>query len=87
VPKWMTLRNAPIWLPLLSSLRDFLAFQYIFSFEPGITEHAVRVGYTWMLPGSLVGGGFVAVGSNLLLALVVGLVCRWFADRRTRNVG
>ena len=81
----MNLRNAPIWLPILSFVRDFLAFQYIFSYEPGITEHAVRVGYAWMLPGSLIGGGFTAVGSNLLLALVVGFVCRWFAKRNARK--
>ena len=43
--KYLHLQTAPIWLPLLFLLRDFLAFQYIFSFEPGITAHAVRVGY------------------------------------------
>ncbi len=78
-------QNRPIWMPLLAFFRDFLAFQYIFSFEPGITDHAVKVGYTWMLPGSLIGGGFVAVGSNLLLALAVGLICRWIGIRRMRR--
>lgn len=50
MPKWLNVRNAPFWLPLLSFVKGFLAFQYIFSFEPGITDHAVRLGYTWMLP-------------------------------------
>jgi hypothetical protein len=86
MPKWMSLKNAPVWLPIFSLLKDFAAFQYIFSFEPGITEHAVRVGYMWMLPGSLVGGGFVAVSSNLLLALAIGLFCRWCFNRRTSSV-
>jgi hypothetical protein len=63
----------------LAFLRDFLAFQYIFSFEPGITEHAVRVGYMFMLPGSLLGGGFIAIGSNMAFAFCIGLVLYAFA--------
>ncbi len=77
-----TRRNAPIWLPTLIFVRDFLAWQYIFSFEPGITEQAVYRSNLFMLPGSLVSGGFVPMGLNILLAIGVGLVIRWSERRR-----
>jgi hypothetical protein len=81
----INLRTAPVWLPLLALVRDFLAFQYIFFHEPAITEHAVKVGCLFMLPGSLVGGGFVSVVANIVLALGVGLICRWLANRPHHN--
>jgi hypothetical protein len=75
-------RNAPLWLPALIFVRDFLAWQYIFSFEPGITEQAVYRGKLFMLPGSLVPGGFLPMAINLLIALVGGLFIRWSAPDR-----
>jgi hypothetical protein len=75
---WMfSRRNAPIWIPALIFIRDFLAWQYIFSFEPGITDRAVYVGKLFMLPGSLVRGAFVPMAINLGIALLVGLFIRW----------
>jgi len=83
--KYFNLKTAPIWLPLSILARDFLAFQYILSYEPGITEHAVRVGYMFMLPGSLVGGGMTTVVANFIIALCVGLLLRTIAIRRSKN--
>jgi hypothetical protein len=74
---YFTRLNAPIWLPAIVLLRDFLAWQYIFSFEPGITEQAAYRGKLFMLPGSLVAGGFLPLGINLGIALAIGLLlCR-----------
>jgi hypothetical protein len=81
----INMKTAPVWLPLLAFARDSLAFQYLFFHEPAITEHAVKVGYLFMLPGSLVGGGFVTVVANMVLALGAGLICRWMATRRQNN--
>ena len=80
--RYFTRRNAPVWLPALIFLRDFLAWQYIFSFEPGITEEAVFRGKLFMLPGSLLSGGFAPMALNLALALGIGLVLRWSARPR-----
>ncbi len=80
--RFFTRRNAPIWLPALVFVRDFLAWEYIFSFEPGITEQAVYRGKLFMLPGSLVGGGFVPLLINLAIAVVVGFALRWSARNR-----
>ncbi len=80
--RFFTRRNAPIWLPALVFVRDFLAWQYIFSFEPGITEQAVYRGKLFMLPGSLVTGGFVPMLLNLVLALAIGLLLRRSAGTR-----
>lgn len=79
-------RTAPVWLPLLAVARDFLALQYIFFHEPGITQQDVKVGYTFMLPGSLVGVGFFStMAANMSLALGIGLICWWYSRRRPKN--
>lgn len=41
--------------------------EYIFSFEPGITDHAVRVGYRFMHP----------VRWSEVASLQSQLICRW----------
>ncbi|MHB8218102.1 MAG: hypothetical protein ACYDDS_18670 [Candidatus Sulfotelmatobacter sp.] len=74
-----TRRNAPIWLPALTFVRDFIAWQYIFSFEPGITAQAVYRGKVFMLPGSLISGGLPPMAVNLAIALALGLLLRWLA--------
>jgi hypothetical protein len=83
--KNINLKTAPIWLPLLFLARDFIAFQYIFSFEPGITQHAVTVGYTFMLPGSLIGGGMTTISANLAIGLCIGFLLRFVAQRRAKR--
>jgi hypothetical protein len=82
-----TRRSAPIWLPALIFVRDFIAWQYIFSFEPGITAEAVYRGKLFMLPGSLISGGLAPMVVNLAIALVVGLLLRWFARGPARQTG
>ena len=79
-----TWRNAPIWLPALVLVRDILAWQYIFSFEPGITQEAVFRGKLFMLPGSLIAGGLVPLAINLAIGVGIGFLLRLSA--RT-NVG
>jgi hypothetical protein len=79
-----TRKNAPIWLPSLIFVRDFLAWQYIFSFEPGITENAVFRGKLFMLPGSLAAGGLGIILINLAIALAIGIVIRW-SERQPEN--
>jgi len=74
--RYFTRRNAPFWLPALVFLRDFLAWQYIFSFEPAITEQAVYRGKLLMLPGSLLAGGFLPMAVYFAVALVIGLLLR-----------
>ena len=74
-----TRKNAPIWLPSIIFVRDFLAWQYIFSFEPGITEKAVFRGKLFMLPGSLFAGSFGIILINVAIALAMGIVIRWSA--------
>ncbi len=74
--RFFTRRNAPVWLPALIFLRDFLAWQYIFSFEPGITERAVYRGKLFMLPGSVIAGGFLPMAINLAVAFGIGLLLR-----------
>ena len=71
-----TRKNAPIWLPAIIFARDFLAWQYIFSFEPGITEKAVFRGKLFMLPGSLFAGSIGIVLINVAIALAIGIVIR-----------
>ena len=80
--RFFTRRNAPIWLPVLVFLRDFLAWQYIFSFEPGITDEAVYRGKLFMLPGSLFAGFPLWV--HLALAVGLGLLLRWTSSPRLR---
>jgi hypothetical protein len=80
----LTRRNAPLWLPAIDFVRDFLAWQYIFSFEPGITEQAVYRGKLFMLPGSLVRGGFEPMAINIVIAFVAGLFLRW-SSKALRN--
>jgi hypothetical protein len=82
---FFTRRNAPIWLPALIFVRDFLAWQYIFSFEPGITAEAVYRGRMMMLPGGLVPGGFTVIAVNLVIAFCIGLVLHWSARPRLEN--
>ena len=81
VRQFFTRHNAPIWLPALVFVRDFLAWQYIFSFEPGITEQAVYRGKLFMLPGSLIAGGFAPLLVNLAIAAGIGFALRWSARR------
>lgn len=80
-------RTAPVWLPLLAFARDFLAIQYIFFHEPGITDRDVKVGYMFMLPGSLVGVGFLStMAANIALVLGIGLICWRYSRRRPKNI-
>lgn len=79
--QFFTRRNAPIWLPAIVFVRDFLAWQYIFSFEPGITEQAVFRGKLFMLPGSLIVDGFLPMLVNLAVGASIGLILRWSARK------
>lgn len=80
-------RTAPVWLPLLAVARDYLAIQYIFFHEPGISQQDVKVGYLFMLPGSLVGIGFFStMAANMSLALGIGLIFWWYSRRRPENI-
>ena len=79
--QFFTRRNAPIWLPVIVFVRDVLAWQYIFSFEPGITEQAVFRGKLFMLPGSLVAGGFLPMLINIVVAVSIGFAVRWSAQK------
>ncbi len=69
-------RNAPVWLPALVFLRDFLAWQYIFSFEPGITEQAIFRGKLFMLPGFPRCWQLLADADQSCSCLGVGLLLR-----------
>jgi hypothetical protein len=87
VSRLISARTAPVWLPLLAFARDFLGIQYIFFHEPGITQHDVKVGYMFMLPGSLVGVGFfTTIAANMVLALGIGLICWSYSRRRPKNI-
>jgi hypothetical protein len=46
-----SLKFAPIWLPIAFLLRDIAAWVYVFSYEPGITEKAVRIHHFLLIPG------------------------------------
>jgi hypothetical protein len=45
------LRSPFVWLPTGFFLRDVAAWIYVFSYEPGITEKAVRIHHFLLIPG------------------------------------
>lgn len=45
------MKSAPTWLPVAFLLRDIAAWIYVFSYEPGITEKAVRIHHFLLIPG------------------------------------
>lgn len=73
--------TAPIWLPIAFVIRDFLAWQYVFSYEPGITERAVRIHHFLLVPGIFYGVGW-STPINVLFGLILGLAIRSAARKR-----
>ena len=72
---WSRLKGRPfIWLPIAFLVKDLAAWQYVFSYEPGITEKAVRIHHFLLIPGVFYAVGWstptnVAFGAALGLAL------------------
>jgi len=69
-------RQSWLWLvipPLFFTVKDFLAIQYLWSHEPGITEEVANNFALLLLPGTL----FFVAGSapvvNLAFGIVLGL--------------
>ena len=76
-----TLKTAPIWLPVAFLFRDIAAWEYVFSYEPGITEKAVRIHHFLLIPGTFFTVGW-SLGLNLLFGLALGFGLREAALRR-----
>jgi len=76
-----TLKTAPIWLPVAFLFRDIGAWEYVFSYEPGITEKAVRIHHFLLIPGTFFTVGW-SLGLNLLFGLALGFGLREAALRR-----
>jgi hypothetical protein len=76
----LTAKTAPIWLPVAFLIRDFLAWQYVFSYEPGITEKAVRIHHFLLVPGVFYGVNW-STPVNLLFGLLLGLAIRLAASK------
>ena len=72
--------TAPIWLPAAFLIRDFLAWQYVFSYEPGITEKAVRIHHFLLIPGVFYGVSW-STPVNVLFGLLLGLAIRLAASK------
>jgi|SRR5580704_23353 hypothetical protein len=75
-----TLKSAPIWLPIAFLLRDVAAWVYVFSYEPRITEKAVRVHHFLLMPGVLFGVEWSTV-FNIIFGIVLGFGVREAALR------
>ena len=76
-----SLKTAPIWLPVAFLLRDFAAWEYVFSYEPGITEKAVRIHHFLLIPGTFFTVGW-SLGLNLIFGLAIGFGLREAALHR-----
>jgi hypothetical protein len=76
-----TLKSAPIWLPIAFFLRDVAAWIYVFSYEPGITENAVRIHHFLLIPGIFFGVEW-STAFNILFGIVLGFGIREAAARR-----
>jgi hypothetical protein len=76
-----TLKSAPIWLPVTFFLRDVAAWIYVFSYEPGITEKAVRIHHFLLIPGIFFGVEW-STAFNILFGIVLGFGIREAAARR-----
>jgi hypothetical protein len=63
------IRIAFVWLPMLFVLRDIAAWVYVFSYEPGITEKAVRIHHFLLMPGV-----FYSVGLSTPINIGFGIV-------------
>lgn len=72
--------TAPMWLPIVFLIRDFLAWQYVFSYEPGITEKAVRIHHFLLIPGVFYGVSWSAP-VNVLFGLLLGFAIRLAASK------
>jgi hypothetical protein len=72
--------TAPIWLPIAFAIRDFVAWLYVFSYEPGITEKAVRIHHFLLIPGVFYGVEW-STPINVLFGLLLGFAIRLAASR------
>lgn len=70
-----SLKSAPIWLPIAFLLKDIAAWIYVFSYEPGITEKAVRIHHFLLIPGVFFGVE-LAIPLNLVFGVALGLALR-----------
>ena len=76
----LTPKYAPIWLPLAFLLRDVGAWIYVFSYEPGITDKAVRIHHFLLIPGVFFDVEW-STFFNLVFAVVLGFALRIAATR------
>lgn len=75
------LKSVPIWLPIAFLLRDIAAWIYVFSYEPGITEKAVRMHHFLLIPGIFFGVEWSTV-FNIVFGIVLGFGIREAVVRR-----
>lgn len=76
----VTAKSAPIWLPIVFLIRDFLAWQYVFSYEPGITEKAVRIHHFLLIPGVFYSVAW-STPINVIFGVLLGFLVK-FCERR-----
>jgi hypothetical protein len=70
-----TLKSAPIWLPIAFLVRDIAAWIYVFSYEPGITEKAVRIHHFLLIPGVFFGVEW-STAINIAFGIALGFAIR-----------
>jgi hypothetical protein len=75
-----TLKSAPVWLPIAFLLKDIAAWVYVFSYEPGITDKAVRIHHFLLIPGVFFGVE-LAIPLNLAFGVALGFALRAAAAR------
>ena len=73
-------KSAPIWLPIAFLLRDIGAWIYVFWYEPGITEKAVRIHHFLLIPGVFFSVEWSTV-INIAFGIGLGLALREAAVR------
>src|SRR5208337_2479533 len=69
-----------IWLPIAFLLKDFAAWQYVFSYEPGITEKAVRIHHFLLIPGVFYSVEW-STPINIVFGAALGLAVRCAAKQ------
>ena len=77
-----SVKSAPIWLPIAFLLRDIAAWIYVFSYEPGITEKAVRIHHFLLIPGV-----FFGVEWSTVINIAFGIVIRLLVLVRKERYG